>query len=255
MDNNNTLITDFDFKIIANYFRGLNRQGPGSDEQTLKALSCIPGLDQMKRIADIGCGTGAQTNTLALHTGAKIIASDLLPEMLEGLNERMIRNGFSDRVEPLMASMDQLPFADESFDLIWAEGSIYNIGFEKGFTEWKRMIRKGGYIGVSEACWLSTARPENTDYLLENHPEIDLISSKLHIIEKAGYIPVAHFILPEYCWTNNYYDPMEEYMEIFLKQNNNETAVHFINRMKEEILYYQNYKEYFGYVFFVAQKM
>ena len=30
--------------------------------------------------------------------------------------------------------MDALPFENEELDLIWSEGAIYNIGFEKGVT-------------------------------------------------------------------------------------------------------------------------
>ena len=156
MDKKNPIITNFDLKIIADYFKELNRQGPGADEQTEKALSFIPELSSMKRIADIGCGAGAQTRVLATHTEAEIIANDLLPEMIEELNRRMARLGLENRVKTILTSMTNLPFEDESLDLIWAEGSIYNIGFEKGFAEWKRFLKKGGYIAVSECCWSRT---------------------------------------------------------------------------------------------------
>lgn len=52
-------IHDFDFSLICEYFAALERQGPGSPEVTLKALSFIDGLTLDSRIADIGCGTGA----------------------------------------------------------------------------------------------------------------------------------------------------------------------------------------------------
>ena len=47
--------------------------------------------------------------------------------------------------------MDNLPFQNEELDLIWSEGAIYNIGFERGMNEWNKYLKKGGFIAVSEA--------------------------------------------------------------------------------------------------------
>jgi hypothetical protein len=40
--------------------------------------------------------------------------------------------------------MDDLPFKEEELDLIWSEGAIYNIGFEKGLREWRKYLKKMG---------------------------------------------------------------------------------------------------------------
>ncbi|MGB3223469.1 MAG: hypothetical protein WBB23_11770, partial [Desulforhopalus sp.] len=61
MSEENTSIHDFDFKLICEYFSNLERQGPGSPEETLKALSFVGALTNESKIADIGCGTGGQT--------------------------------------------------------------------------------------------------------------------------------------------------------------------------------------------------
>jgi SAM-dependent methyltransferase len=47
--------------------------------------------------------------------------------------------------------MGSLPFEKEQFDLIWSEGAIFIMGFEKGLRAWKSLIRKGGFIVVSDA--------------------------------------------------------------------------------------------------------
>ena len=77
------LISDFDYRIIAAFFAGLDRQGPGDDAQTRRALSFIDGLPPRPRIADIGCGTGRQTAVLASALDGPVTAVDLLPEMIE----------------------------------------------------------------------------------------------------------------------------------------------------------------------------
>lgn len=260
MDNDYKLITEFDMQLIADYFSGLNRQGPGGDEETRKALSFVSVPHQAK-IADLGCGTGQQTQVLATslvpELDCQITAVDILPELLEGLKQRCKRMGETGKnITSLLASMADLPFEDETLDLIWAEGSIYNIGFEKGFKEWKRFLKPGGYIVCTECSWLSNERPEKTNYFTDNFPEIDNISGKLKVIENAGYMSIAHFILPEYCWTTNYYKPMHAYMQQFLERHNHSKAAKiFVEQNKIEIEYYNKYKQLHGYVFYIAKKL
>jgi hypothetical protein len=62
MDNETKSIHEFEFNLICEYFAGVERQGPGSPEATVKALSFIDNLTDKSRIADLGCGRGGQTN-------------------------------------------------------------------------------------------------------------------------------------------------------------------------------------------------
>jgi len=61
----NHSIHEFDVNLIVEYFSNINRQGPGSPEVTLKALSFTDDLSAEAHVADLGCGTGGQTMTLA----------------------------------------------------------------------------------------------------------------------------------------------------------------------------------------------
>lgn len=72
MSNDLKSIHDFDFTMICNYFKLLERQGPGSPEVTQKAVSFINELSDEAKIADIGCGTGGQTMVLANYTKGRI---------------------------------------------------------------------------------------------------------------------------------------------------------------------------------------
>ena len=99
------LISDFDYRIIAAFFAGLDRQGPGDDAQTRRALSFIDGLPPRPRIADIGCGTGRQTAVLASALDGPVTAVDLLPEMIEGLHRRMETEGRTEQVTGIVAAL------------------------------------------------------------------------------------------------------------------------------------------------------
>lgn len=122
-----------EFELLVDLHKGANRQGPGGIAETEKALD-LAGISKgvPLNIADIGCGTGASTLTLARLLNAKITAVDFLQEFLDTLTDRALKDGTENKITPLFASMEQLPFQNEEFDVIWSEGAIYNIGFEKG---------------------------------------------------------------------------------------------------------------------------
>lgn len=257
MDNKNKSIHDFDFNLICDYFSGLERQGPGSPEVTVKALSFIDNLTDGSRIADIGCGTGGQTMVLAQHAPGTITGIDLFPKFIDIFNENARKLNLQKRVKGIVGSMKELPFRDEELDLIWSEGAIYNIGFERGLNEWRRFLKTGGYIAVTEASWFTETRPaEITDYWMEAYPQIDTIPNQVAQVQKAGYIPVATFILPESCWTEHFYAPQTAVQEAFLKQHEgNKTVQELIANQRHDRALYAKYKAYYGYVFFIGKKM
>ncbi len=258
MSNQNKTIHEFDFNFICEYFSSVERQGPGSPDITLKALSFIDNLTEKSRIADIGCGTGGQTITLAQNTRGKISGLDLFPEFIRIFNYNAEQAGLQNRVKGFVGSMtDPLPFENGSLDLIWSEGAIYNIGFEKGLKEWRNYLTQGGYIAVSEASWFTNERPsEIHDFWMLHYPEIDTIPNKVTQMQNAGYVPVATFILPDYCWTEHFFAPCSKAHEAFLKKYaGSKMAEEFIAGQRYEQELYSKYKEYYGYVFYIGKKI
>ena len=246
------------FQLLVDLHKNANRQGPGSDAASEKALS-LAMIDRATslKIADIGCGTGASTLSLARILDARITAVDFLQDFLDVLEGRAKRMGLSDKVTTVCCSMDNLPFGDEEYDVIWSEGSIYNIGFEKGVKDWKRFLKTSGMMVVSEITWLTADRPhELQEYWQNEYPEIDTVSSKIEIMENNGYSPVAYFVLPEHCWLDNYYRPMQDGFEAFLRRNgNSEKAQAIVNAEKKEIALYEKYKAYYSYGVYIARKL
>ena len=132
MSNENKTIHEFDFNLICEYFLNTERQGPGSPEVTLKALGFIDNLTDQSLIADLGCGTGGQTMVLAQHAPGHITGLDFFPGFIDRFNSNARGLNLQDRVKGVVGSMDNLPFGEGELDLIWSEGAIYNIGFERG---------------------------------------------------------------------------------------------------------------------------
>lgn len=234
------------------------RQGPGGEEETRRAIE-LAGLAKGRRwkIADIGCGTGASTLVLARELDADITAVDLLPEFLAVLQERAARLGLAHSITTLAASMDALPFAPASLDAIWSEGAIYQLGFERGAREWRRFLRPGGILAVSELTWLTTNRPQELEaHWVEQYSEVGSAASKMAVLERNGYSPLGYFVLPERCWFEAYYRPMQRRFPAFLAEHGTSEAARAIVASEEqEIALYERYKAHVGYGYYIARKL
>ena len=251
-----TVMTEME--LLIDFHVNAKRQGPGSDEDTLKALSFIDiNHAESLKIADIGCGSGAQTLTLAQNINGSIDAVDLFPAFLVKLNEQAKTLNVNNKISTLEKSMDDLPFRNEEFDIIWSEGAIYNIGFESGLKYWKQFLKTGGHIAVSEITWKTKKRPKEIEEHWNNeYPEIDTVSAKIKILEENGFSPVGFFFLPEKSWIDNYYDPIEKRFGAFLQKHGNSAAAKgIVEGEKLEIALYKKYKDYLSYGFYIAKKM
>lgn len=246
-----------EFELLLDLHKGANRQGPGGDSETDKAIG-LSGIDRDAplKIADIGCGTGASTLTLARLLNARITAVDFLQQFLDVLVKRAQSNGVDDKITPVCASMEQLPFKDEEFDVIWSEGAIYNIGFGKGVENWKRYLKPGGLLVATEITWLTNSCPsELQDHWSTEYPEIDTASAKIKVLEGKGFTPLGYFVLPEHCWLDNYYEPMRKSFDAFLDRNgNSEEARAVVTSERHEIELYAKYKAYFSYGVYIAKR-
>jgi ubiquinone/menaquinone biosynthesis C-methylase UbiE len=249
---------DLQMQLLINLHRSNFRQGPGGEAETKQALM-LAGLDKMRplKISDIGCGTGASTIQLAKELDAEITAVDFLPEFLEELQGRATDHGLADKINTLSCSMDALPFADEAFDVIWSEGAIYNMGFEAGVSDWRRFLKPGGKLIVSEITWLTVERPaELQSHWDTEYPEIDIASAKIGILERHGYIVEGYFYLPMSCWIDNYYRPMQDGFDAFLERNSgSDQAREIIESEKAEMALYEKYRDHYSYGVYIAKKI
>jgi len=246
-----------DYKLLIDLHKQGYRQGPGGDAETEQALN-LAMIDRASplKVADIGCGTGASALLLARLLNAQITAVDLLQDFLDVLNERAESAGVADRISTLACSMDNLPFSNDEFDLIWTEGAIYNIGFRKGVTEWRRFLKAGGLLVASEITWLTSSRPsELQKHWDSEYPEINVASAKIRALEENGYSPIAYFVLPEHCWLDEYYRPMQARFEDFLSRNgNSEPAREIVAAEQREIDLYETHKANISYGVYVARR-
>ena len=244
-----------DWEIFFDIHKDLPRQGSGRDKYTQEAYEMIPKLEQ-PLILDVGCGPGLQTIKLAKLSGGNIIAIDIHQPYLEQFKQSAEKEEVLDKIEILNKSMFNMDFPKEYFDIIWAEGSIFIIGFEKGIEEWKKYIKKDGYLAIHEMAWLKDNPPQEIlDFWEQVYPAITTIENNLEIIKKCNYKLVGHFPLPEDAWWDLYYNPLEKRLKkLEIKYKNNTKALEMINEEYKEINLFRKYNEWYGSVFYVMQK-
>ncbi|MHA1136663.1 MAG: SAM-dependent methyltransferase [Candidatus Thorarchaeota archaeon] len=156
-------------------------------EFTRTAFNMIPIKDNPS-ILDIGCGSGLQSIELAKMSNGHITAIDIDVPALMLLQRRIKEQGLSHRFSIKQVSMKDLHLLGDTFDIIWSEGSIYAVGFEKGIRDWKQILTKDGFLVV--------------------HDENDRVEAKLQIIKKYGYKILGQIEVPHEEWEERYYKPL-----------------------------------------------
>lgn len=247
--------SDADWKVFLEVHSGLPRENPGDDETTKKAYQMLGNLPEYPRILDVGCGSGAQTVALAKLSRGRIIALDIHQPFLEDLKRKAAEANVSNRIQVVNGDMCALKYADKSFDVIWSEGAIFVIGFEKGLREWKRLLTSNGYLVASEISWFKREAPEEIrKFFAEVYPQMKTVEENLAIARKAGYRTVGWFPVPESSWWNNYYTPIEVKLPALKsKYQGNPEALQILACEELEIEMYRKYAAHYGSVFYVLQ--
>jgi len=232
------------------------REGPGSRASTARALQLLTELPPRPQILDIGCGPGMQTLDLAALTGGDITAVDNHAPYREALEKRIADRRLATRVRGMRGDMTALDFPPERFDLIWSEGAIYIMGFEQGLHQWRRLLKPGGYLAVSELTWLVADPPEAVRaFWSEGYPAMQAVDDNLALIEACGYQLNGHFTLPAADWWQDYYNPIAAKLSTFSKTHHAVPEAQAVADMEQaEMALFRKYADVYGYVFYTMRR-
>ena len=201
---------------------------------TRKAFRMLPQTDK-PRILDIGCGSGVPTMELARLSQGEIIALDIDQSALDKIARRIEEAGLVERVQAVKCSMFDMDFADESFDIIWSEGSIYAIGFEKGLKEWKRFLTPGGFMVI--------------------HDEQGNVREKLEQVDSCGYELLGYFLLSQDTWRREYFNPLEKLVNEFqTKLSDDPKSSEELHQAQEELEMFRKNPERNSSVYFIMKR-
>lgn len=232
-------------------FAPLDRLGPGSPDTTRRALALVPDLSERSRAIELGCGCGAASVTLAAMLPGKLAAIDRHPPFIARLRERAEQLGLAARIDARVGDMREPGVELHSMDLVWAEGSLYAIGWDEGLELCRRLLAPGGVMGVSEAAWLrETPSAEVQAFWAEHYPQMRTHARLSTELREKGFVVHGEFVVPRSDW-EAYYDGLRERVADFAERSDPAArAVAAI--VANEIQIHERYADEFGLVFFVA---
>jgi len=125
---------------------------------------CHMGSD--KYLLNVGCGSGSTNIYIAETYGAKSFGVDIKANMVASAQERAVRRGVADMIEYRQAGALDLPFEDNSFDIVISESvNVFIPERAAAVAEYKRVTKPGGYVGINEAILTKEPAPQIADML------------------------------------------------------------------------------------------
>jgi ubiquinone/menaquinone biosynthesis C-methylase UbiE len=126
---------------------GISYEQVGRDQvlgKLRKALGEEPG--RYGRALEVGAGTGYfGLNLVRAGIVERLTATDISPGMIDVLSASA--RGLGVEVEAVRCEASELPFEDESFDLVLGHAVLHHLpDLETAFDEFKRVLRPGGTI-------------------------------------------------------------------------------------------------------------
>jgi serine/threonine-protein kinase HipA len=141
-----------------------------------------------------------------------------------------------------------------SFDLLWSEGAIYQLGFEAGLRAWRPLLRAGGCLVVSEATWLTPTPPaEIRERWGQWYPAMGTVDSNLEVARAAGFEVLEVFPLPASAWWA-YYDPLWANCLAAREGSPDAGMRDVIAETELELSMFRRFGHTYGYVFYVLRK-
>lgn len=234
-----------DFERI---FEGLDRLGPGDSNDSLRSYNSIQ--INAGELLEVGCGKGVTTTLLAEHSQFSITALDNDEYSLSCLRERVEQASLKNRITPVCASMINLPFAKNQFDVIWAEGSAYIMGVKEALNDWRPFIKHNGYLVISDLVWLTDAPDlEALAFWQQNYPLMTNKKQRCQMMVKAGYQIVDSFTQSTESW-NNYLNPLKDKVAQLPEQ---EFVSNALADLRKELNIHQKYLGQYGYQIFILK--
>ncbi len=236
-------------------YDGLPRGGPGSEASTREALRRLAPRPSRPRVLDLGCGPGAQTLVLARELGGTVVGVDNHRPFLESLERAAREQGLEGRILAREGDMGALDEPPGSFDLIWSEGAIYNLGFQQGLRRWAPLLAPGGSIVVSEAVWLTDDPPAAAREFWEaEYPAIATLAATITLAREVGFSVYAHFPLPPSDWRDSYYGPLRERIALLQpRAASNPDLAQVLADSRHEIEMYERNGHSYGYAFLLMR--
>lgn len=118
------------------------------------------GTGPSDHVLDVGCGIGKPALALAQATGARVLGISVNAGQIDEANARAIEAGLGDTVAFRYANAMDLPFADESYDAVWAFESFLHMDRPVALREIARVLKPGGKLVLTDLLERAPVEPD-----------------------------------------------------------------------------------------------
>ena len=116
-----------------------------ASRRTVAQMAEYADLSADSVVLDIGSGYGGAARYLADRYGCRVVALNLSEVENERAREQNRKAGLEDKIEVVDGSFEDIPFEDNSFDLIWSQDAMLHSGRrEQVLNEAARVLKPGG---------------------------------------------------------------------------------------------------------------
>lgn len=145
-------------------------------------------------VLDVGCGVGLTPCYLARTYGCDVTGVDITPKMIGTARTEARRRGVADATRWAIADAQALPFASGSFDAVLVESvSVFLDDMAQGFREYARVIKPGGYVGVTESTWLAEPNQDTDAFYTAIGGTAKTKEAWLGLMTQAGLVDVTGY--------------------------------------------------------------
>lgn len=229
----------------------------GGLESTKKLLKLCK-VDNSNHVLVVGSGNGVSAIKIHLFTGCKVTAIDISQEMVDRAREKQIPE-----VEFMQGDAENLKFPDNTFDVVISESVTGFTNKVRSISEYYRVLKHGGYIGLNEVTWMFNPSQEIKDYyqeLMGINPESQ--EAWLSILKKAGFRDISCSITNINKWKQimgdlelqsmDFIRIWSRFFQLYFKDPEYRRSVHWLSWTALHIP--QGFSNYFGYGLYVGQK-
>jgi ubiquinone/menaquinone biosynthesis C-methylase UbiE len=154
-----------------------------------RELAKLCHVHQDSYVLEVGCGIGSTSCLLASEYGCQVLAVDLSERMVAHAAERVKKRGIHTCVECKVADAQQLPFEEAQFDAVIDESvTAFVVDKKNAISEYIRVSKQGGYIGLNEVAWIKTPPPDLAQYITLIMAGADFLTSEgwTALLESSG---------------------------------------------------------------------